>query len=347
MIDIEDSGQLLGYLRETRRIDSVEIPVVRKLSGGVSNKTLLLTRPSGESWVIKQALPKLRVQSDWFSDPARIQVEANGLRYLPRVTPSRSTPSLLFQDIAQNLLAMEAVPEPHQSWKEQLLCGDIDQQSFGQFARLLGSIHREGFRLRHELAPVFAGKQYFITLRLEPYYEHSATVVHQAAPFLKELVAWTLSRSDTLVHGDFSPKNVLVRNGQLILLDHEVLHYGDPAFDVGFSLTHFLSKALHLPHNRLALLGAAQFYWNLYLDEVRAMPWIAHLDFRAAQHALASLLARACGRSPLEYLHKEERLIQRRVVLEMIEEGSSTVDHVITGFAEKIGTPEHGAISSQ
>ena len=48
MIDIEDFGQLLGYLRETRRIDSGEIPVMRTLSGGVSNKTLLLTRPSGE-----------------------------------------------------------------------------------------------------------------------------------------------------------------------------------------------------------------------------------------------------------------------------------------------------------
>jgi 5-methylthioribose kinase len=347
MIDIEDFGQLLGYLRETRRIGSEEIPVIRKLSGGVSNKTLLLSRPSGESWVIKQALPKLRVQSDWFSDPARIQVEANGLRYLPRVTPSRSIPSLLFQDTAQNLLAMEAVPEPHQNWKEQLLCGDVDQQSFGQFARLLGSIHREGFSLRHELAPVFAGKQFFTTLRLEPYYEHSATVVQQAAPFLEELVAWTLSRSDTLVHGDFSPKNVLVRNGQLILLDHEVLHFGDPAFDVGFSLTHFLSKALHLPQKRQALLGAAQFYWRLYLDEVRGMPWIEHLDFRAAQHTLASLLARVCGRSPLEYLHKEESLIQQQVVLEMIEEGFPTVDQVITGFGEKINTAEHGAISAQ
>jgi 5-methylthioribose kinase len=347
MIDIEDFAQLLGYLRETRRIGSGEIPLIRKLSGGVSNKTLLLTRPNGESWVIKQALPKLRVQSDWFSDPARIQVEANGLRYLPRVTPSRSIPSLLFQDTAQNLLAMEAVPEPHQNWKEQLLCGDIDQQSFGQFALLLGSIHRESFGLRQELAPVFAAKQFFTTLRLEPYYEHSATVVRQAAPFLEELVAWTLSRSDTLVHGDFSPKNVLVRNGQLILLDHEVLHFGDPAFDIGFSLTHFLSKALHLPQKRQALLGAAQFYWRLYLGEVRAMPWIAHLDFRAAQHTLASLLARVCGRSPLEYLHKEERLIQQQVVLEMIEEGFPTVDQVITGFAEKISTAEHAAISSQ
>jgi 5-methylthioribose kinase len=340
MIDIEDFSQLLAYLRETGRIDATEVPSIRKLSGGVSNKTLLLIRPDGGSWVIKQALPKLRVQSDWFSDPVRIQVEANGLRYLPQVTPEGSTVALLFEDRGENLLAMEAVPDPHQNWKDRLLGGEIDQEYFGQFAKLLGSIHRESFRSRYELASIFASKQFFKTLRLEPYYEQSAAVAAPAAAFLGELMAWTLSRSDTLVHGDFSPKNVLVENQRLILLDHEVLHFGDPAFDIGFSLTHFLSKALHLPLKRQALLEAAQFYWRVYRAEVGDMPWIAHLELRAAQHTLASLLARVCGRSPLEYLNKEERLIQRNAVIEMIEEGTWTVEQVIIGFGEKIAADQ-------
>jgi 5-methylthioribose kinase len=345
MIDIDDFGQLLGYLRDTGRISFSEIPTVEKLCGGVSNKTLLLTRSNAEAWVIKQALSKLRVQSDWFSDPARIQVEANGLRFLPRVTPNGSITPLLFLDKAENLLAMEAVPEPHQNWKRQLLDGEIEQPSFEQFAKLLGSIHRESFKLRDELAPVFEEKHFFKTLRLEPYYQQSAAVVPEAAPFLEELVGWTLSRSDTLVHGDFSPKNVLVHKNQLILLDHEVLHFGDPAFDVGFSLTHFLAKAFHLPRKREALVEAAQFYWRVYRAEVREMPWFRHLDFRAAQHTLASLLARVCGRSPLEYLSKEERLVQKRIVIEMIEQDFRTVDHVITGFAERIPGSGSGAFS--
>jgi 5-methylthioribose kinase len=345
MIDIEDFGELLGYLRDADRISSIEEPCIRSLSGGVSNKTILLVRSNGESWVIKQALPKLRVQTDWYSDPARIEVEANGLRYLPRVTPKGSITSLLFQDKAQNLLAMEAVPEPHRNWKQELLCDEIDQRLFGEFAKLLGSIHRESFRLRHEFAPVFAGKQFFKTLRLEPYYEYSAKVLRQAAPFLEELVAWTLSRSDTLVHGDFSPKNVLVHNRHLILLDHEVLHFGDPAFDIGFSLTHFLSKALHLPQKRKALTEAARLYWKIYVDEVCGVPWIAHLDLRAAQHTLASLLARVCGRSPLEYLNDEERLIQQQIVLEMIEENLTSVDQIISSFAEKILTSKRETMS--
>ena len=81
---------------------------------------------------------------------------------------------------------------------------------FGQFAKMLGSIHRESFGCGTNLHLSSRGKQFFKTLRLEPYYQYSATIVQQAASFLEELAAWTLSRSDTLVHGDFSPKNVLV-----------------------------------------------------------------------------------------------------------------------------------------
>jgi 5-methylthioribose kinase len=335
-IDIEDSGQLVKYLRDTGRIGSREQPTLKKLSGGVSNKTVWLQRSHGEAWVIKQALPKLRVRSDWFSDPARIEIEANGLRYLPRVAPKGSITPLVFQDTTQNLLAMEAAAEPHQNWKQQLLSAQVQRELFSRFAELLGCIHRESFRLRHELEPIFAEKRFFITLRLEPYYEYSAESVPQAAAFLKELVASTLGRSDTLVHGDFSPKNVLVHGERLILLDHEVLHFGDPAFDIGFSLTHFLSKALHVREKRLALIAGAQWYWSRYLDEVSGIPWVAHLDLRAAKHTLACMLARVCGRSPLEYLSDEERLIQRQAASEMIDENFSTVDRVIAGFAERI-----------
>ena len=343
-IDIEDSRQLARYLRDTGRIDCREEPILKNLSGGVSNKTVWLQRSCGQAWVIKQALPKLRVRSDWFSDPARIEIEANGLRYLPRVAPKGSITSLVFQDTAQNLLAMEAVPEPHQNWKQQLLCANVQREFFGRFAELLGSIHRESFNLRNELEPIFAEKRFFQTLRLEPYYEYSAESVPQAEAFLKELVTGTLSRSDTLVHGDFSPKNVLIHEERLILLDHEVLHFGDPAFDIGFSLTHFLSKALHVQEQRLALIEGARCYWSRYLGEVRGLPWAANLDLRAAKHALACILARVCGRSPLEYLSDEERLIQRRVAIEMIEENFTTVDRVIAGFAERIGAAKNETV---
>ena len=71
-LDIEQPDALLAYLREQGHIAATEQPLIRILAGGVSNRTVLVERPTGEAWVVKQALAKLRVQVDWFSSPERI-----------------------------------------------------------------------------------------------------------------------------------------------------------------------------------------------------------------------------------------------------------------------------------
>src|ERR1700745_1974234 len=176
-VDIEDPKSLTQYLRDTGRLESDETPTLQVLPGGVSNKTILVQRVNGDRWVIKQALQNLRVRSDWCSDPARILVEAEALRYLPRVTPPHSTPALLFEDRNNHLLAMEAVAEPNDNWKELLLAGSIDLAVFHQFGQILAMIHRRSFELREELFPIFQDRIYFETLRLEPYFEYTARPV--------------------------------------------------------------------------------------------------------------------------------------------------------------------------
>ncbi|MBW0000900.1 MAG: phosphotransferase [Verrucomicrobia bacterium] len=336
LIDIEDADELIRYLRQTGRIDPDETPGLRALPGGVSNKTILLQRQDGARWVLKQALPKLRVQTEWFSDPARIQVEANALRYLPRLTPPNSTPALLFEDQRQHLLAMEAVPEPHENWKERLLKGLVDCDLVRQFGRLLATLHRTSHELRQELAPIFRSRIFFETLRLEPYYRFSAEAVPEAKAFLLALLADVRKRRVSLVHGDYSPKNVLVHGRRLVLLDHEVLHFGDPAFDVGFSLTHLLSKALHLPEHRAPLLGAALEHWGTYAAQLDLVPWFEGIECRAARHTAACLLARTAGRSPLEYLSAEERARQRDAALQLITCCPATVPDLIDRFGQEI-----------
>src|SRR5262249_30208506 len=246
-LDIEHPGALLTYLRQTGRVAPTEEPEIKVLPGGVSNRTVLVERASGESWVVKQALAKLRVQVDWFSSPERIHREASGLRWLARIAPPATTTPLIFEDHDEHLMAMQAVPQPHENWKTMLLAGHLDLDHVTQFAHLLGTIHRRGHERRAELEPVFADRGYFESLRLEPYYGYTATQVATAAPFLPDLIPSPLARRDTIVHGDYSPKNVLVHAGRLVLLDHEVIHFGDPGFDLGFSLTHLLSKAHHIP----------------------------------------------------------------------------------------------------
>ena len=334
-LDIEDAPALLAYLQRTGRIAPGEQPRIAILQGGVSNRTVWVERESGEAWVLKQALAKLRVPVDWFSSPERIHREALGLEWLARLAPPGSITPLLFEDRERHLLAMQAVPQPHANWKTVLLGGTICADHVRQFATLLAAIHREAHG-RADLAEVFGDRAFFESLRLEPYYGYSAQQAPDAAAFLDSLIRETLACRITLVHGDYSPKNVLIHQDRLVLLDHEVIHFGDPAFDLGFSLTHFLSKAHRLPALRREFASAALEYWRVYSEALGAPEWAADLEPRAVRHTLACLLARAVGRSPLEYLSPAERIRQRDVVLRFIPSVPATIADLISQFEEQL-----------
>src|SRR5690349_15643367 len=109
-LDIEIPADLLRYLREHGYVRTDENAAIHVLSGGVSNRTVLVKRPNGEAWVVKQALEKLRVKADWFSNPERIHREALGIRWLGKLAPEGTITPLVFEDHEHHLLAMDAVP---------------------------------------------------------------------------------------------------------------------------------------------------------------------------------------------------------------------------------------------
>ena len=335
-LDIEQPGALLQYLRETGRVEASETPVLTALKGGVSNRTVLVERANGQAWVIKQALPKLRVAEDWFSDPGRIHREALGLIWLDRLAPPGTIPPFVFEDCQHHLLAMQAVPQPHENWKTRLLAGGLERAHVIQFGQLLGTVHRRAREHQDELASLFANRTFFETLRLEPYYRFCAARNLEAAGFLSRLITETLATRLTLVHGDFSPKNILMHQDRLVLLDHEVIHFGDPAFDLGFSLTHLLSKAHHVPPHQAAFLQAARDYWQTYRQAAGEIARLAGLEARAVRHTLACLLARVDGRSPLEYLSGAERTRQRAIVLSLIAQPPASLPDLFRAFEMKL-----------
>jgi hypothetical protein len=227
-INIEDPEQLTRYLKEKGYLPGQVTPDLQTLQGGVSNRTVLVEFDT-TSWVLKQALGQLRVAVEWSADPARIQREALGLRWLQQLTPSGSVPGLVFEDSLNHILAMQAVPQPHKNWKTLLLEGKIDPDLVSQFGKLLGSLHRNAYQRRAELIPLFADRSFFESLRLEPYYAYTASHVPEASEFLSALIELTRKTNLTLVHGDYSPKNILVHTGRLVLLDHEVIHFDPPS----------------------------------------------------------------------------------------------------------------------
>lgn len=334
MLDIEQPGVLVRYLQEAGHITSTEELDIRILGGGVSNRTVWLKRPNGEAWVVKQALAQLRVKVEWFSDPQRIHCEAVVLRLLGEVLAAGATPAVVFEDHTHHILGMSAVPEPHTNWKTMLLQGQLESEHVAQFGVMLGTIHRWAAENLPRVEADLSGCNFFESLRIEPYYLYSATQVPQAAPFIHALVAETRAQKITLTHGDYSPKNVLVQAGRLVLLDHEVAHIGDPAFDIGFSMTHLLSKAHHLPTQRADFAQAALDYWQAYQYALGTPSWYNGLEARAVRHTLGCLLARVAGRSPLEYLDGAARVRQQTAVLHIMGNPPTTIPELVTRFTD-------------
>src|SRR5205807_1910266 len=72
----------------------------------------------------------------------------------------------------------------------------------------------------------------FYAIRLEPYLVATAAKHPDMADTLQRLAQRTAASKHCLVHGDVSPKNILVAGHGPVFLDAECAWYGDPAFDV-------------------------------------------------------------------------------------------------------------------
>src|SRR5699024_9175971 len=145
-LDIEDPAALRRYLAAAGLLAGDEPVTIAVLPGGVSGRTVRVEWPNGRGTVFKQALPRLRVAVDWFSDPARVHREALGLRWLARLAPSGTVPALVFEDEREHVVGMKAVPRPHDNWKSLLLAGALDTDQVRQFGHWLGTVHRRSWQ---------------------------------------------------------------------------------------------------------------------------------------------------------------------------------------------------------
>ena len=340
-LDIEQPDQLLAYLRRKGHLGDEETLIVRSMPGGVSNRTMYVEFRDGRAWVLKQALVKLRVKVDWFGDQRRIHSEALGMRWLKKLAPPGSITSFIFEDHDHHILAMEAIPQPHENWKQMLLKGRIESEHVRLFAHLLSQIHCNAARMRDQLSKTFDEKSFFESMRIEPFYTYTATQVPQSKAFYDQLSGDMRTRRFTLVHADYNPKNILVchkhcltsdAGSKLVLLDHEVIHFGDGAFDIGLSMAHLLSKAHHLLDHRATLTQMTMLYWQTYIDAAANEPWLDQFELFAIRHTLGNLLARVAGRSVLEYLSETERQRQRKVVISMMANEPATINELIDRF---------------
>lgn len=336
-LNIEDFCVLEHYLRDRHLIGATEPAAFRALAGGISSRAILVAPKGSPAFVVKQSLRKLRVKSDWFSSPGRIHREALGMRWLNKLAPPGTVPELLYEDSSAHLIVMSAVQEPNRTWKELLFTEPPNRVHFRQFAKILSRIHQASHANR-SLEKLFENRSFFESLRLEPYYRYSGLQVPESSVFLNALIEDTLRQRISLVHGDYSPKNILVHSEKFVLVDHEVIHYGDPAFDLGFALTHLLAKSLHLRLFREQMIEGANEFVRDYLDGIRGVD--DAIEARACRHTAACLLARVVGRSPLEYLTAPEKSWEKAAALRLMRDTPVDLATLIASYKEELACRE-------
>ena len=296
------------------------------LAGGVSSDIYRVDLP-GRSICVKRALPRLKVAAKWEAPISRSIYEWEWISFVSRMAP-QSVPSPLAYDAETSLFAMAYLdPSQHPVWKAQLLDGRVDPATAEAVGRLIGRIHAASTR-QADLPKRFASDENFYALRLEPYLVEMQHKHRDIAQRLQALVDRTATTKHALVHGDVSPKNILVGPNGPVILDAECAWFGDPAFDLAFCLSHLLLKALGRPDKCAALRASFDRLSDAYLREVS---WESRdaLEARASALLPALFLARIDGKSPVEYVVREDqRQAVREFAIPLIREGVSQLRHV-------------------
>ena len=308
-LSAQESRRLLDALRRMRLVRSDEAPSLTQLTGGVSSLIVRADTARGPLCV-KQALPQLKVAALWEAPVDRNRAEVAWLRIAQAIVPG-SVPAILGEDAQDNAFAMEWLdPAEYPTWKAQLLDGIADSATAAAVGRNLVAIHAATAG-DAAVARDFAHDQSFYAIRLEPYFVETARKHPECEAALHQLVATTATTKRALVHGDVSPKNILVgpargrdRAATPLFLDAECAWYGDPAFDLAFCLNHLLLKSVWRPASTPAFLACFDAFGAAYLAGVT---WEApaQLEARAAALLAGMLLARIDGKSPVEYLTAE------------------------------------------
>ena len=293
--------EILDALRRMHLLGAAE-PRGKRLTGGVSSDIWRIDLHN-RSICVKRALAKLRVAADWQAPVERNRYEAAWMGRANAAVPG-SAPALLGQDEASGTLAMQYLPpDDHPLWKTQLRDGNAAPAFAAQVAATLVHIHAVS-AADPATAADFPTDRIFFDIRLEPYLLATGRARPEFAPALEALVAQTQDTKRALVHGDVSPKNILAGPRGPVFLDAECAWWGDPAFDLAFSLNHLLLKCLWTPSATSGFLACFDALAARYIAGITWEP-PPDLEARTARLLPGLLLARVDGKSPVEYITRE------------------------------------------
>lgn len=303
-----------AYLVERGVFEQPEGLEVVELTGGIS-ATVLAVRGEGKRVVVKQALARFRVEDEWVVPQDRVLAEARALELMAELAPG-SVPRVVDLDPEAFTLVIDEAPSGWRPWKTLLLEGTADASVATRLGELLSILHSADADI--------GSAESFDAQRVDPYLRtierrHPALAA-QIATYVERLLATTTS----VVHGDYSPKNVLVGDEGLWVIDWEIVHRGDPAFDLAFLLNHLLLKTIHRPQAR-------EGYEQCGLAFVVAYGRPVDLTYVLGLVGCL-MLARVDGKSPAEYLDDNARETARAAGIALLSDPPGSLEEAWAGL---------------
>ncbi len=331
----EPDARLVAALRGAGLIASFEEARFEALAGGVSSD-IWKVETAGNIFCVKRALAKLKVAADWQAPVERNRYEVAWYRIAHGIVPG-AVPEILHHDDSGMLFAMSYLdPGKYRLWKTELRDGRAEPADASEVGLRLVRIHAATAR-DPAVKAQFPQNGIFHAIRLEPYLEATAAAHPDLHDTLMALSRRTGSLRIAMVHGDVSPKNILLGPRGPVFLDAECACIGDPAFDLAFCLNHLLLKCLWNPAARDGFTACFEALAGTYLAAVDWEP-VAALEARAASLLPALLLARVDGKSPAEYIRTErERAVIRGCARPLIESSPAHLADVLTSWKRSLG----------
>jgi len=301
-----DESSVIPYLTERKLLSGNA--TVEVLTGGVSCVVLAVASDAREI-VVKQALPELKTKAKWVADQRRAIVEADAMRIYQSITPD-SVPELIDCDEANFTLTMSRLPNTCTNWKQDILEGRIHPEMGEKLGKILAKWHNTT-AVDVSIKAKFMEGELFEQLRVSPFYRAVAAKNPNLQAVINSLIEEITNEKIALVHGDFSPKNILATSDHSpIVLDFEVAHTGNPVFDLAFVSAHLLCKTIRTqsPAEKAAITKTAVNFLSYYREDTRIS-----IAKTLPQHVALIALARVEGVSPVNYL--DEPAQQKLVAL--------------------------------
>ena len=296
------------------------------LTGGVASD-IAHVQAGGHDYCVKFALSKLRVKADWYAPVERNLAEYRWLEAYAQLDPEGAI-TLYGHSPSLNGFVMQYLSGPDTYlFKSALFEGKGNKADAMNIGRNLGRMHQASSKRHFDTSP-FDNRDDFYAIRIEPYLIHTAKAHDAVTSKITAMADHLYQSQQVLIHGDVSPKNILVRNDRTYLLDAECATMGDASFDVSFCLNHFILKALHVPERRNDYLGLCDVFWQAYKAEIDFEDHDS-LERRIAQLLPMLLLARVDGKSPVEYLTETTAVEVRQHALSLIHHQPATLLQLI------------------